>query len=349
MRLGVWAAPCVAAGLLCMASAAALADPVSDFYKGKSITLIIGTGVGGGFDLYGRTLARHISKHIPGNPSIVVQNMEGAGGIRGLNYLAKIAPKDGTVFQATFGGLSIRPLIDPAGIEFDPRSLRWIGSSGTQVNICVTWGDSPIKTLEDAMKREVPTAATGNSTNIATLPNLLNRLTGTKFKIILGYTGTSMRVALENGEAESICGLAYSVWIVSNPDWFAKKKLNVVAQFGLEKIKELPDVPLAVDFVKSPKDKEVFTLVDIVQRMGQPYVAPPGVPADRLDALRKAFDQTMTDPDFLADSARMNQAVDPLTGAEMERLIAKSYALPADVVARYTELMSDVPAEQKKN
>jgi tripartite-type tricarboxylate transporter receptor subunit TctC len=199
------------------------------------------------------------------------------------------------------------------------------------------------------MKRPVPTAATGASTNIATLPHLLNRLAGTKFNVILGYTSSSMRVALESGEVESICGLAYSVWIVSNPDWFAQKRLNVLAQFGLKKIKELPDAPLAVDFVKNAKDKEVFALIDIVQRMGQPYVAPPDVPKERLEALRKAFDQTMEDPEFLEDSARMHQGVDPLTGGEMEQLIAGAFALPSDVIARYAELMSSVPAQAKKN
>ena len=350
MRIGLTIS-CIAFGLAGAGflSKTAMADPVSVFYRGKSVILIVGTGVGGGYDLYARTLARHIGKHIPGTPNVVVQNMEGAGGIRALNYLARIAPKDGTVFQATYGGLSIRPLIDPAGVEFDPRTLRWIGSSGTQVNICVTWGDSPVKTLEDAMKREVMAAATGSSTNIATMPNLLNRLTGTKFKIILGYSSTSMRIALENGEAESICGLAYSVWIVSNPDWFSKRKLNVLAQFGLEKIKELPDVPLAVDFVASPQDKAVFTLIDVVQRMGQPYVAPPGIREDRLEALRNAFDQTMTDPEFLEESTRMNQAVDPLKGSEMEQLISGAYTLPVSVAARYAELMSEVPAPEKKN
>ena len=186
--------------LAVVAAVPASADPISDFYKANNLTLIVASGVGGGYDLYGRTLARHIGKHISGNPNVVVQNMEGAGGIKGINYLAKVAPKDGSVIQATYGTLTIRPLVDTTGIEYDPLTLRWIGSSGTQVNTCVTWSTSPIKTLEQAKSRDVPAAATGPDASLATMPNILNRLVGTKFKIIMGYTSGGLRVALEGGE-----------------------------------------------------------------------------------------------------------------------------------------------------
>ena len=323
------------------------AQSVEEFYKAKNLTLIIASGVGGGYDVYGRVLARHIGKYIPGKPNVIVQNMDGAAGLRGINHLANVAPRDGSVIQETYNNLTIQPLVSPRGTEYDPLTLRWIGSTGTQLNICVTWHTSPIKTLDQAKTREVTASATGADGNPAILPNILNRLIGTKFKIITGYNTAGSHLALERGEVESICGLAYSTLLASQPAWFADKRLNFLTQFGLRKNPELPDVPMVLDSITDPKDRKVFDLLGVMQDMGRPYVAPPGIPEDRLAALRAAFDATVKDPDFLAESKKLLQEVNVMSGAEMERSIKAVYALPKEIIDRYAELISNVQFQEK--
>jgi tripartite-type tricarboxylate transporter receptor subunit TctC len=331
---------CAAAALLLLTGiAAASAQTVEEFYRSKGLTLMIGASVGGGYDLYARTLSHHLGRHIPGHPSIVVQNLDTAGGIAAMNHIANRAPRDGSVILATYNTLLIQPLFDNNNIQFDPQTLNFIGSAGKQSNICVTWHSSPVKTIEQAREREVITGSTGVLTAATQYPRLLNKLVGTRFKPIAGYNTTAMYLAMERGEVEGICGLSYATMKASQPALIVGKKLNFLAQLGASRIAELPDVPLAREFVHDPKDLAVFDIIAYPQEIGRPVTGPPGMPADRLDALRRAFDATMQDPDYRAEARKAFQDIDPLSGATITELIKRAYATPKEVVSRASELL----------
>jgi tripartite-type tricarboxylate transporter receptor subunit TctC len=328
-------------GAMCLlCSTQASSQSVEAFYKSRPLTLLSASGAGGGYDVYARVMARHLPKHLAGHPNILVKNMEGAGGLKATNYLANVAERDGSVILATYNTLSLQPLIDSTGIQYDPRELNWIGSIGKQQNICTTWKThSDVKTLEDAMKREVIVASTGPSNNNSTVPIVLNSLVKTKFKIIYGYTTGSMRLAMESGEVEGICGLAYSTLMASDPAWILEKKVNILAQFAKVKMAALPDVPLASEFINDPKDQMVYDVLTIPQEMGRPIVAPQRVAVERIAALRTAFNDTMKDPDFLSDAKRSQLIVEPLTGEEMSGYIREIYATPPEVLKRAADLI----------
>lgn len=310
------------------------------FYKGKQIHLIVASGAGGGYDTYSRVLARYMPSHVPGNPSFVVQNMDGAGGLKGTNYMYVVAPKDGTYFVSTYNALTTQPLIDKHGVEYDALKFSWIGSMGKQQQICVTWNTSPIKTIEQAMQKEMTVSATGATGNSATLPKLLNTLIGTKFHVVLGYGTTEQRLALERGEVDGVCGLSYTTLIASNPDWILNKKVNILLQTGDAPHPAMPDVPLVINMVKKPEDKAIVRLYALPGDIGRPYTAPPGVPADRLTALRRAFDATMKDKAFLAEAQKTHLEIDPLTGEQVTQLLQQAYAAPPAAVKRMNEIMS---------
>ena len=324
---------------LILYTTAATAQSVEDFYKAKRLTLIIASGVGGGYDAYGRTLARHFGRHLPGNPIVIVQNMDGASGLEATNHIANRAERDGSVFLATYNSLLIQPLFDNNNILFDALTLNWIGSVAKSTAFCFTWHTSSARSLEQAMVREVTMGSTGATGNNTIFPKLLNQLTGTKFKPIPGYTSNGVYLALEQGEVEGICGTGYAAVNATKPQWLSEKKLNILTQFGIGKSADMPDVPLARDFVKNPADRKIFDLLAYPQEMGRPFVAPPNVPQDRLQALRRAFDATMKDPEFLAESKKAFQDVEPLTGEEVTRLLKDAYATPQDVIVRYKELI----------
>lgn len=318
----------------------AFSQSVESFYKSRPLNLLSASGPGGGYDVYARVMARHLPKHLAGHPSIIVKNMEGAGGLKATNYLANVAERDGSVILATYNTLSLQPLIDATGVQYDPRELNWIGSIGKQQNICTTWKThSEVKTLEDAMRKEVVVASTGPSNNNSTVPIVLNSLAKTKFKIIYGYTTGTMRLAMESGEVEGICGLAYSTLMASDPAWILEKKVNILTQFAKVKMAALPDVPLASEFIKDPRDRMVYDVLTIPQEMGRPIVAPQRVPVERVAALRAAFNDTMKDPEFLSDAERSQLIVEPLTGQEMNAYIKEIYATPPEVLKRAANLL----------
>jgi tripartite-type tricarboxylate transporter receptor subunit TctC len=332
-----------------LVASGAQAQSAADFYKNKRLTLIIASGVGGGYDSYGRLLARYWPKHIPGNPNIVVQNMDGASGLTATNHLYAKAERDGSVVLATYNNLTVQPVIDMTGVQYDSTKLNWIGSIGKQTNICVTWFTSPLKTVEQAKQTEIPVSSTGATGNSSTLPNMMNKLIGTKFKVIIGYSTEGQRLALERGEVTGICGLSYTTLYASNPEWILQKKLNYLAQSGLVKNADLPEVPLVTDFIKDPNDKKIVELWASSQEMGRPIVAPPEVPADRIQLLRRSFDETMKDPEFLAESKKAYQFVEPMTGEEMTDLIKKLYTTPKDITDRLQALTTNIPVEKKKD
>jgi tripartite-type tricarboxylate transporter receptor subunit TctC len=324
----------VAVGLTAAFCLPAQAQSAKAFYTGKSLRFIIPSGAGGGYDAYSRLLARHLGDHIPGNPHIVVENMPGASGVRATNWLYKQAPRDGTVMGSTYNTLLSEPLLGDTATEYDPTKFGWIGSITTQYNSCMVWHTSPIKSIEDAMKEEVKVSTTGLSGNSAKTPLMLNMLIGTKFKVISGYDTTGMRYAVERGEVDGICGLSYDTYEAANPGWLQDKKIRFILQTGRKRIKQLPDVPLLIDYVKDPKDRAALKVLDVDEDVGRPHMFPPGVPQYLVKALRTAFDETMKDPKFLEDAHRMHIDPDPMTGEQAEKEIKEAYATPKDIVAR---------------
>ena len=316
------------------------AQTVEQFYKGKSVTLIVGGGVGGGYDVYARTFARHMSKHIPGNPNIVPKNVPAAGGIAAANMLYTIAERDGSTIGALPNNVPMDPLFNNPGARYDALKLNWLGSIGKLQNVCATWHTSPIKTIEATREREVIVAAAGAASNTAIMPKVLNALLGTKFKVITGYDpGIGLTMAIERGEAEGICGLSWSTMKASRPHWIGDKLLNVIVQMGLEKLSDLPIVPAALDLVADRESRQVLELILIRQEPGRPFAAPPGVPADRVMALRRAFEGTLKDPEFISEAAKMQLEIEPLTGDQIDKLLAKAYGSPKATVQRAVELL----------
>ncbi|MDB5640940.1 MAG: tripartite tricarboxylate transporter family receptor [Hyphomicrobiales bacterium] len=328
-------------------SAPACAEPVADFYRGKTITMLVASGVGGGYDTYARVFARHAVKFIPGNPNIVAKNMPAAGGLAAASTLYNNADKDALTIAALSNVSTLDPLFGNPGARYDPRRFGWIGSIGKLQNVCATWHTSPVKTIQDARQRSVIVAGAGASSNTAVVPRIVNELLGTRFKVVAGYDPAGgLTMAVENGEAEGICGLSWSTMKASRPDWIAGRKLNVILQVSMEKLPELKDVPSALDLVTDPARKRVLELILIRQETGRPFVTSPGSPPDRLAALRAAFDATMKDPEFLADAERNQMEIEPLTGAGIDAFLAKAYASPADVVAQAAALVG--PAAEAK-
>ncbi|HET9149733.1 MAG TPA: tripartite tricarboxylate transporter substrate-binding protein [Alphaproteobacteria bacterium] len=323
------------------------AESVADFYKAKGLTILVGSGAGGGYDVYARTFARHYARHIPGTPNIVIKDMPGAGGLRVTNYIARKAARDGSEIAATAGPMTTAPLIDTGDFQFDPRTLEWIGSLAGVQTICFTWHTSGIKTLAQAREREVVVGAAGARTASATVPRIFNALVGTKFKIVGGYATDELRLAVERGETQGICGLAYSTVMASQPDWIVEKKIDILAQFGLKKDPQMPNVPLATAFASSADAERIMELILIRQEMGRPFVAPPGIPADRLAVLRRAFDRTVTGPGYRADAKRARLPVNAMDAADMKALIAKAYDAPKDIVARTVKLLADIQSSTK--
>jgi tripartite-type tricarboxylate transporter receptor subunit TctC len=331
-------------GLLLLAAglspATACAQSVDEFYKGRQINMLIGGGAGGGYDVYYRALARHLTKHIPGRPSIIPRNQPAASGLAAAAALYTTADKDGSTIAAFPNNIPMDPLFGNPGARYDALKLGWIGSIGKLQNVCATWHTSPIKSIQQAQQREVIVAAAAAPTNTAIMPKVLNALLGTKFKPIIGYDpGAGLTMAIERQEAEGICGLSWSTMKASRPHWIREKLLNVIVQMGLEKLPDLPDVPAALDLVSDAEKKQILTLILLRQEPGRPVAAPPGVPADRLTALRDAFDATMKDPEFIAEAEKLQMEIEPLTAAQIDKLLAAAYATPKPIVQQAGELL----------
>ena len=272
--------------------------------------MLVGYGVGTGNDLYMRLLARHIGKHIPGRPTIVPENMPGAGSMVMMNYLYN-APRDGTAIGVPSRNLAVEPLLGNDQARYDALKFTWLGSMSRDVSTCITWHTSGIKTVEDATRRDVPVGATGAPADSNIFPKLLNAVLGTKFKTVLGYPDSAaVGIAMERREIDGYCSFTWSAIKSARPQWVAEKQINVVLQLSLSKHPELPDVPLIMDLANDDASRQMFALAFGTQKMGRPAAAPPGVPADRADALRQAFDATMADPEFLEDARRSALEVD---------------------------------------
>jgi tripartite-type tricarboxylate transporter receptor subunit TctC len=336
--------------LLCAIAAstlgAASARAQDVFFKGRQITFLVGAGAGGGYDAYYRTFARYFVHHLPGEPTIVPKNMPAASGLAAANALYTSADRDGATIAAFPNNIPMDPLFGNPGARYDAQKLNWLGSIGKLENICATWITSAVKTIAQAREREVIVAAAAATSNSAIMPKVLNALLGTRFKPIIGYDpGSGMTLALESGETEGVCGLSWSTIKAARPHWIKDNKLNVIVQLALATLPELPGVPSALDLVTDPVKKQVLGLILIRQEVGRPVAAPPGVPADRLAALRRAFDATMRDPQFLAEAERLELEIEPLNAAQIDKLLADAYASPKAIVQQAAELIE--PAAQK--
>jgi tripartite-type tricarboxylate transporter receptor subunit TctC len=322
------------------------ADAVSDFYKGKQLKLIIGYPAGSGYDVHARLLGRHMARYIPGDPTIVPQNMLGAGSIRAANYVYNVAPKDGLTIGAINRSVPLAPLLgttEKEQTQFDPLKFGWVGSMNSTVSIAIVWADSGIKTFDELLKREVIVAAAAPASDSFVFANILKNIVGAKLKIVSGYQGsTENYLALERGEATGYMGTSYSSLKATKPDWIRDHKVNILVQISLAKDPDLPDVPLVMDFAND-KQKQALELILAPQKAGRPYMTTPGVEPARLAALQKAFMETMKDPQFVAEAQKEQIDIDPMDGNEVLALLERLYKSPPDVVQAAQDALKVAP------
>lgn len=318
-----------------LASGWAAAQAPAEFYKGKQLTFIVGASTGGGYDAQARLLARHFSKHMPGNPSIVVQNLPAAGSLQAANNLYNISPKDGSTFGMVQRGMLTATLTNPTGVRFDIAKFNWIGNMASETAVVVAWADSPIKTTEDLFTKEMIVGGTGPTIDTETTPRLLNALIGTKFKIISGYPGTTeVTLAMERGEVMGLGDWSWSNVKSRRGDYLRDKKIHILMQSALQKEPDLPDVPLALDYVKNPEDRQIMELIMAQKTVARPLVAPPDVPKDRIAALRTAFMATGKDADFIQDSEKSKLDIGLTSGEELDKVVARIVKTPPALAER---------------
>ena len=331
------AALCVAVVLW---SIAAPAQDTAPIFKGKTVDIYTGYTVGGGYDLYTRLLARHIGKYLPGTPTVVPKNMEGAASIRFANWLYNVAPKDGTAFGTIGRGTALDPLLGQPGAQFDGTKFNWIGSANDEVSVCVAWHTVGITTFDDLLHRELLIGGTGPGDDTVQFGKVLAGVLGAKLKIIAGYPGGNDAVlAMERGELQGRCGWSYSSVKAAHPDWLAQKKIAILVQFALAKHPELADVPLVIDLAKTEDQRKLLKFVFARQVMGRPFLAPPGVPPETVTRLRRAFMATMADKEFLADAERSKLEITPVYGERIQELVAELYKTPPELTKRLADML----------
>jgi tripartite-type tricarboxylate transporter receptor subunit TctC len=323
------------------AYAATLASPAAcgDFFEGKTLKLVIGYSAGGGYDLYARVLAKYLGRHIPGHPTVVPLNMEGAGSLRAANYLYNAAPKDGTVIATFSRSMAIAPLISNA--SFDAREFTWLGSITKDVSVCITWNSSAIKSWNDMLSRQFIAGGEGAGSDPDIFALMYKNVFGAKVKLVSGYPGTNdITLAMERGEVDGLCGISWSTIKSRHGDWIAGKKINIPVQAAMHKDPELAGVPFALDLATRNEQTRILKLLLATQVLARPFAAPPQLPADRKDVLRKAFDDTVNDPDFRAEAQKEGLDVNPISGPSIDALLEEIYATPKDLVAKATAAIS---------
>jgi tripartite-type tricarboxylate transporter receptor subunit TctC len=327
----------LAVALCASAIECAAQDAVADFYRGKQISIVVGFSPGGSSSLYAQALARHMGRHMPGAPNIIIQHMPGAGSLVAANHVYNAAARDGTVFGTATRTVGIEPLLGNKNARFDALKFNWIGTANVESTTCIGWHTAPVKTLQDA---KLIVAGTGAGATEVVFPRAANLLAGTKFKVVLGYPGsTEMLLSMERGETQGFCGIGWTFVKLRKGDWLRDKKINILFQIAMQKHPELPDVPLIIDHAKTPDDRKVFEFLFAPQEMGRPFFAPPDVPADRVKALREAFEKTLKDPAYLAEAERMGIEVQHRGGEHIHRLLEGIYATPKDVIERAQDVV----------
>src|SRR5262245_38404081 len=332
--------PLLAGAALTLQSASACAQSVVDFYRGKTVSFIVGFGPGGGYDLYPRVLSRHLGRHIPGNPNVVVQNMDGAGSVRAANYVYAVAPKDGTVIAAVNQNMPMYQLLGGAGAQFEADKLVWLGSMANSNGVIYTWHTSGVRTIEDAKTQLVPLGAVGVASDSYIFPTVVNALAGTKFKPIPGYAGTGqINIAIERGEVMGRGGTTWASVQSSNRAWLESNRINIVLQIGFEKEPELKSVPLLQDLVSYDDDRKVANVVSLPTVLGYAHWVAPGVPNDRVEALRQAYAATMKDAEFIAEAQKLNMELRPQSGAQVSTLAKRVTETPKPVLERTAKIL----------
>ena len=330
----------LAAGLA--VSGPATAQSPEQFYQNRKMDMVIGYSAGGTYDLYARLVARNLSNYIPGNPNIVPRNMPGGGSRTAVAWLVNVAPKDGSVLMTADQSLAIAQALGDPQVRFDVTKLNYIGNPARENNTTAAWHTSGVRTIQDAMDKEVTVGATGGSTS-SQYPKAMNALIGTKFKIILGYPGgNDINLAMERGEVAVRGSNSWGAWKSTRPDWLRDKKINILVQIGLEKAEDLPDTPLLMDLAKNDEDRAVLRLLSAPTAIGRPIFTNPGVPDDRVKLLRAAFDKMVKDEKFLADAKKENFEIDPVSGAEMQKIVQEIVSAPEPVRKKLGEIIGGV-------
>jgi len=307
----------------------------------RPVIIYVAGTAGGGIDLYARLVSRHISRHIPGKPTVTVQVMPGAGGIRAANFLAEQAPRDGTAIATFAGGPILEPLIGARKPGYDMSQFTWVGAITKDIGICLSWGTTPFKTIDDVKKQQMVVAGTGAGSETDTWPVVLNDVLGTKFKLVTGYLGTQETVlAIERGEAHGRCMFSHSALKIAKPDWLREKKINLLVLAALESSAEFPGVPAVLDLVAKTEDRQLLELMVGPTAMARPFAAPPGVPASKAALIRRAFDATMQDPEFRAEALRIQAELAPTAGEDVQKLVGRLYATPRPVIERVKKLFA---------
>jgi tripartite-type tricarboxylate transporter receptor subunit TctC len=329
----------VAAGLLFAAQIAggvqATAQTLEAFFRAQPFTIVVGYPPGAGYDMYARLIAREMGKYLPGTPKVVVQNMPGAGSLTAANYLYNIAKQDGSVIGTFSRGMTMLPLVDSTGVRYETLKFNWIGSPSGEVSLAISWHDSGVNKFDDLRTKGMTSATSGPGSDGNIYGRVLNTVLGTKIKTVTGYQGSAeSMLAMERKEVDGATSVSYAAIKTAHKDWIENKKINLLAQHALKANPELKGVPVIVDFAKSEDDRRVLEMVFGRQAIGYPYTAPPNVPADRLEAIRKAFQATLQDPEFLAATAKAGLLVDGMTGQQLQALLQSLYSMPPAIAER---------------
>ncbi len=344
-RLRAWVVPTLAAALLAISGLSAHADPVAEFYTGKTLRILVGFGPGGGYDLYARTLGRYLGRYVPGGPAVVVQNMPGAGSLKVVNWLYNAAPRDGTALATFARGIVFEPLLGHTeGTQFEAARFNWIGSISNEVSVCALNAASGIRTFADMQAKPFRIGASGAGADSDIFPVVIRNLFGLPMRLVAGYQGgADMVLAMQRHEIDGRCGWSWTSLLARNKAMLDAHEIAVTLQIALGKHEDLPDVPLVMDLVHDPRQLAALRLIVSRQNIARPFAAPPDVPAERNAALRNAFDAVMRDPDFLAEAKRLALEVRPASGSDVQALFAEIYAAPPAVVARASALIKEAP------
>jgi tripartite-type tricarboxylate transporter receptor subunit TctC len=322
-----------------LSSAPALAQS-DGFYKGKTLSIYVGFGGGGSYDFYAHLIARHIGKHLPGTPNVIAQSMPGAGSFKLANWLTSVAPKDGTAIGIISQAAALEEALGSPGVQFRTRDFAWIGRATSVIEIMMTWNPARATSLKDALEREVLVGGTGPGSPSEGYPKLLNAGAGTKFRIIAGYPASAdVLLAIQKGEVDAAF-TSFGSLSAYHPDWIAQKKINMIVQGTVGRTSELPDVPAVGELGRTPDDRQMLQLYASTSQIGRSFIAPPGLPPERIEMLRKAFDATMNDPEFRAEVAKAKVEFHPLPGAELQKIIAATAETPPNIIARMKGLLT---------
>ena len=328
----------ISAILAALSSSVAAQSPATDF-SGKTISLYIGFSAGGGYDLYGRAVGRHMGKHMPGSPAVVPRNMGGGGSLRAANYMAELAPRDGTAIATIGRGTVFAPLMGQPGANFDATAFAWLGSANEEASTCIAWHTSGVSSFDDLKKKDLILASTVATDDASQLPKLLNGLLGTRFKVILGYPGgAQMNKAIESGEVQGRCGLSWGSFKATHSRWVESKLVSPLFQVALTRHPDLLHVPLLMEYASTDEQKQMLATFVARQVMGRPFFAPQGLPGDTVTLLRSAFDATMRDSEFVAEMEKLRLEVNAVTGARVQELVTEIHRTPRHVIKKMMEL-----------